>query len=362
MEKKFRVLAINPGSTSTKIAVYDDEELVMEENIHISAEDLAPFKNVLEEYDMRKGYILSRLAEKGIDLKSLDAVSGRGGGMKPVVSGTIAIDEEMITDVNASGGGHASVLGPLIADELAKQLGIPAFTVDPVSVDEFEDIARPSGWPELPRRSGFHPLNQKAVARKAAAKLGKKYDELNLVVAHIGGGVSVGAHRQGRIVDVNIGEGGLFTPERACPPVGSVIRLAFSGKYTQPEMMKMLSGKGGIQAYLGTKDMREVEKRVVEGDKEADLIFKAMCYQIGKAIGAIASVLKGKVDAIVLTGGCAHSKLLVAEVSSYVEYIAPVMVFPGEKELESLAMGALRVLKGEEKAKKYAESKVVIPN
>jgi len=353
LEKKFRVLAINPGSTSTKVAVYEDEELVMQENIHISAEDLAPYKRVIDEYEMRKGFILKLLADKGIALDSIDAVAARGGGTKPVSSGTIAINDEMLKDIRESGGGHASVLGPLIGDELSKQLGIPAFTVDPTSVDEFEDIARISGWPELPRKSGFHPLNHKAVARKAAKELGKKYEELNLVVAHIGGGVSVGAHKKGRIVDVNIGEGGIFTPERACPPVGAVVRLAFTGKYTEQEMIKMMLGNGGLQALLGTKDMREVERRVTAGDKEAELAFKAMCYQIAKAIGALATVLSGKVDAIVLTGGCSHSKLLTDEITGYVKYIAPVMVFPGEKEMESLALGALRVLKGEEKAKVY---------
>ncbi|MGI5839487.1 MAG: butyrate kinase [bacterium] len=353
MEKKYRVLAINPGSTSTKVAVYDDEELIMQENIHLSAEDLAPFTRVIDEYEMRKGYILKLLDAKGITLDSIDAVSCRGGGMKPVSSGTIAINETMLDDIRASGGGHASVLGPLIGDELSRQLGIPAFTVDPTSVDEFEDIARISGWPELPRRSGFHPLNHKAVARKAAKELGKKYEELNLVVAHIGGGVSIGAHKKGRIIDVNIGEGGLFTPERACPPVGAAVRLAFSGKYTEREMIKMMLGNGGLQALLGTKDMREVERRVKEGDKEAELAFKAMCYQIAKAIGALSTVLKGEVDAIVLTGGCSHSKLLTDEVSGYVKYIAPIMVFPGEKEMESLAFGVLRVLRGEEKAKVY---------
>ena len=353
MSTKCLVLAINPGSTSTKVAVYEDEELLMQETIHHSAEDLAPYTKVTDEYEMRKGTILKLLAEKGIELGSIDAVSGRGGGLKPVSSGTFAINEEMVTDVKNSPGGHASVLGPLIADEFSKEVDIPAFVVDPTSVDEFEDIARYSGWPELPRKSGFHPLNHKAVARKAAKELGREYEDLNLVVAHIGGGISVGAHKKGRIVDVNIAEGGLFTPERACPPVGGLVRLCFSGNHTAHEIMKMMLGNGGIQAHLGTKDMREVEKMVKEGNQEAEIVFKAMGYQVGKAIGALSSVLQGQVDAIVLTGGCAHSKMLTDWITENVRYIAPIMIFPGEKELESLAFGALRVLKGEEKAKVY---------
>ena len=353
MSKKFRVLAINPGSTSTKVAVYEDEDLIMQETIHHSAEDLAPYTKVTDEYEMRKETILKLLADKDITLDSIDGVSGRGGGLKPVSSGTFAINEEMVTDVKNSPGGHASVLGPLIADEFAKEVGVPAFVVDPTSVDEFEDIARISGWPELPRKSGFHPLNHKAVARKAAKEMGKAYEDLNLVVAHIGGGISVGAHRKGRIVDVNISEGGLFTPERACPPVGGLVRLCFSGKYTAHEIMKMMLGNGGIQAYLGTKDMREVEKMVKDGNKEAETVFMAMGYQVSKAIGALATVLKGEVDAIVLTGGCSHSKMLTDWIQENIRYIAPIMIFPGEKELESLAFGALRVLRGDEKAKVY---------
>jgi butyrate kinase len=353
MSTKYRVLAINPGSTSTKVAVYENEELLMQETLHHSAEDLAPYKKVTDEYEMRKGTILRLLNEKGITLDTIHAVSGRGGGLKAVSSGTFAINEDMITDVKNSPGGHASVLGPLIADEFSKEFNIPAFVVDPTSVDEFEDIARISGWPELPRRSGFHPLNHKAVARKAAKELGKKYEELNLVVAHIGGGISVGAHHQGRIVDVNISEGGLFTPERACPPVGSLVRMCFSGTMTADQIMKMMLGNGGIQAYLGTKDMREVEKMVREGNKEAEIVFKAMGYQVSKAIGALATVMKGKVDAVILTGGCAHSKMLTDWITENIQYLAPIMIFPGEKELESLAFGALRVLRGEETARVY---------
>lgn len=353
MSKKFRILAINPGSTSTKVAVYENEELLMQETIHHSAEDLAPFQKVTDEYEMRKETILGLLKEKDINLNTIDAVSGRGGGLKPVSSGTLGINETMVEDVRNSPGGHASVLGPLIADELSKEFDIPGFVVDPTSVDEFEDIARISGWPELPRKSGFHPLNHKAVARKAAEELGKPYEELNLVVAHIGGGVSVGAHRQGRIIDVNIAEGGLFTPERACPPLSGLVRTCFSGDYTAGEIMKMMLGNGGIQAHLKTKDLREVEKMVQDGNEEAELIFKAMGYQVSKAIGALSTVLKGKVDAIILTGGCSHSKMLTDWIKEDISYIAPVMVFPGEKELESLAFGALRVLTGAEKAKEY---------
>jgi butyrate kinase len=351
MNEVFRILSINPGSTTTKFAVYDNEELVMQKTINHSAEDLAPFQTLADQYDFRKGKIIAALEEDGISLESLDAVSGRGGDLGPIPSGTYRINEEMVA--RSRPGRHAANLGPVIAFDLGKALNIPSFSVDPVTVDEYDDIARISGWPELPRRSGFHALNQKAIALKTAKELGRPYEDVNLIVAHMGGGISVGAHRKGKVVDVNIEEGGLFTPERAVPPSGSLVRLCFSGKYTMEEVYRRLFGEGGIYAFLGTKDARDVERLIGEGNEEAELIYRAMAYQVSKAIGAIAAVLKGEIDAIALTGGIAHSSMFVDWIKTSVSFLAPIYVFPGEKELESLAFGALRVLRGEEIAKDY---------
>ncbi len=352
MTQPRRILSINPGSTSTKFAVYEDEEPIFQETINHSNQDLAPFPTLYDQFAFRKDAILAVLAERGIGLESLSAIAARGGDLGPIPSGTYQVNQAMVE--RSKPGKHASNLAPVIADDLSRQLGIPAFVTDPVTVDEFAPIARPSGWPELPRRSGFHALNQKAIARKAANDLGKPYTEACLVVAHMGGGISVGAHDHGRIVDVTSLESGLFTPERSCPPVGAAVRLAWSGKYTAPEFSRRLSGEGGIYAYLGTKDAREVEQMIAAGSAEAKLVYQAMAYQVGKAIGACATVLFGRVDAVVLTGGIAYSAMFTGWIKESVSYIAPVLVYPGEKELESLALGALRVLRGEEPARAYA--------
>ncbi len=354
MEKVYRVLTFNPGSTSTKIAVYENENPVFQETIHHSAEDLAVFHKVVEEYDYRKNAILSILKEQGYDLNDFDAIVGRGGVLQPITSGTYLVNDEMVKDAyECKRGQHASNLGALIADELSKEVGIPAYVVDPVSVDEFEEIARISGWPELPRESLFHPLNQKAVARQFAKDSQQKYEDLNLIVCHMGGGISVGAHRHGRVIDVNGLEGGLFTPERCAPSTYGIVELCFSGEMTQREIEKRLVGLGGIQAHLGTKDAREVEKMIDAGDKDAELVYRAMAYQISKSIGMMAAVLQGKVDAILLTGGLAYSKRLCDWIEEKVKFVAPVKVYPGEKELESLALGGLRVLQGLEEPRHY---------
>ena len=353
MKDKFRILAVNPGSTTTKVAVYENEELLMQETINHSAEDLAPFKTLADQFSFRKDTIVNLLKEKGFELESLNAVACRGGDLGPMDSGTYRINDDMV-EMSKNAGSHASNLGPVIGDDLSKTLGIPAFIVDPCCVDEFEDIARISGWPELPRRSIFHPLNQKAIARKVAADMGTTYEDLNLVVAHMGGGISIGAHRKGKIIDVNIGETGLFTPERGYPSAYGLVTLCFSGNYTQEEISKKMMGNGGLYAYLGTKDAREVEAMINDGNEEAEKVYKAMGYQVSKNIGAVAAALQGQVDAVVLTGGLAYSKMLTGWITEYVEYIAPVKIYPGEKELESLAMGALRVLRKEEEPREYA--------
>lgn len=357
MSKVFRLLVINPGSTSTKIAVFDNNSLIHEETLRHTAEELAPFETIFDQYKFRKHIILESLNSQGINLSKLSAVIGRGGLLKPIESGTYEVTEEMLSDLRSGQyGEHASNLGGIIANEIAKGLNIPAYIVDPVVVDEMQDIARISGMPEIERKSIFHALNQKAVARRAAKELGKSYEDCNVIVAHMGGGVSVGAHRMGRVIDVNnaLDGEGPFSPERAGGlPVGDMVKLCYSGKYTIDEIKKLIKGKGGLVAYLNTNDGREVENRIKEGDKKAELVYRAMAYQVAKEIGGCAATLKGKVDGIVLTGGIAYDKIFVSWIQERVEFISKVFVYPGEDEMTALAEGGLRVLRREERPKKY---------
>ncbi|MCX7885027.1 MAG: butyrate kinase [Caloramator sp.] len=353
----FRMLIINPGSTSTKIAVYDDLNPVFVETLRHSTEELSPYKTIFEQYDFRKDVILKAVENKDIDIKTLNAVVGRGGLLKPIEGGTYAVNEAMIEDLKVGvQGQHASNLGGIIAFEIAKSLNIPSFIVDPVVVDEMEDIARISGMPEIKRKSIFHALNQKAVAKRYAKECGKRYEDLNLIVAHMGGGISVGAHKGGRVVDVNnaLDGEGPFSPERTGSlPVGELMKLCFSGKYTLEEMKKKICGKGGFVAYLGTNDGREVKKMMDEGNKEAELVYKAMAYQVAKEIGALGAVLCGRVDAIILTGGLAYGTELVEWIKERISFVGPIVVYPGEDEMLALAEGGYRVLTGEEEAKEY---------
>lgn len=353
----FMILALNPGSTSTKIAVYKNEEQVMEKVLRHSIEEISVFEKISDQYEFRKKIIEEAVTEAGIRVTDLDAVVGRGGLLRPIPGGTYEVNEAMVEDLKVGvSGQHAANLGGIIAKQLAEEAGCPSFIVDPGVVDEMEDLARISGVPEMPRRSIFHALNQKAIARRAAEEIGKKYEEINLIVAHMGGGVSVGAHQKGRIIDVNNaldGEGPL-SPERAGGvPVGDVIKMCFSGEYTIEEVRRKLKGNGGIVAYLGTTDALEVERRIEAGDEKAKLIYEAMAYQVAKEIGACATVLKGKVELIALTGGIAYSKRMTSWIAERVDFIAPVKVYGGEDELQALSMGALRVLRGEEKPQKY---------
>ncbi|MDP4144978.1 MAG: butyrate kinase [Bacillota bacterium] len=352
-----KLLIINPGSTSTKIAVYEDEKEIFEETLRHSAEEIGKFKHVSEQQNFRTEVILKVLQDNKIDIKELDAIVGRGGLLKPIVSGTYSVNEAMLKDLEASvQGEHASNLGAIIANEIANSIGKIAFIVDPVVVDEMEDIARFSGIPELPRKSIFHALNQKAVAKRYAKENSKNYEDVNVVVAHMGGGVSVGAHKKGKIVDVNnaLDGEGPFSPERSGGvPAGDLARMCFSGKYTLQEILKKITGKGGFVAYLGTNDAREVENAALAGDAKAKLIHDAMGYQVAKDIGAAAAVLDGKVDAIILTGGMAYGKPMVEVISKKVGFIAPIVVYPGEDEMLALAQGVLRVLNGEEQVKEY---------
>jgi butyrate kinase len=349
---------MNPGSTSTKIAVFEDEQLIYKEDLRHSAEVIGQFARVYDQYPFRRDMILEWLAGKGIAPRSLAAVVGRGGLLRPIPGGTYRVGPRMLEDVKVGvQGEHASNLGAALAWEIAQAAGgVPAFIVDPVVVDELEPLARISGLPGLPRRSIFHALNQKATARRAARDLGVPYEQLNLIVVHLGGGVSVGAHQHGRVIDVNNGlDGeGPMSPERAgtLPTLG-LVNLCFSWRHTLPEISKMAVGKGGFVAHLKTNDARVVEQRIDAGDAHAETIYRAMAYQVAKEIGRSSVALKGKVDRICITGGLAHSKILTAWIREAVEWIAPVAIYPGEDEMIALAEGALRVLRGEEAAKEY---------
>lgn len=356
-DRDYRILVINPGSTSTKIGVFDGERSIFEKTIRHDAEKIHSFPTIIDQYEFRKQTILEALDEEEINISKLSAVCGRGGLLRPIEGGTYKVNEAMIEDLrNGYAGQHASNLGGILANEIASGLNIPAYIVDPVVVDEMEPIAKISGVPSIERKSIFHALNQKAVARKVAATFHKKYEEMNFIIAHMGGGITVGVHRKGRVIDVNNGlhGDGPFSPERAgTVPAGALVELCFSGEYYRDEIMKKLVGQGGLVGYLGTNDAVEVEKMIENGNEKAKLIYDAMAYQIAKEIGAASAVLKGKVDAIVLTGGLAYGKKFVKQISSYIDWIADVMVYPGENELQALAEGALRVLRGEEKVKEY---------
>lgn len=350
-------LIINPGSTSTKIGVFEDETLLFEETLRHSTEELAQYASIVEQKDFRKNIITELLAEKNFDIKSLGVVVGRGGMLKPIPGGTYAVTDALLEDLKIGfSGQHASNLGGILAREIGDEIGVPSYIVDPVVVDELAPIARYSGVPELPRASVFHALNQKAVAKRYAKESGKAYETLRLIVVHMGGGVSVGAHINGKIVDVfNALDGdGAFSPERAgAVPSGALIKMCFSGQYTEKEVYSKIVGKGGLNAYLGTNDMREVTKRANEGDQEAADVKAAFLYQVAKDIGSMACVLEGKVDQIIVTGGIAYGPEVIARLKEYAEWIAPFTVYPGEDELLALAQGALRVLNGEEKAMEY---------
>lgn len=352
------VLAINPGSTSTKVAVFEGISNLKQKNLTHLKSELSSFDKITDQYEFRKNAILNWLEEEGINKDELLAVVGRGGLLRSMPSGTYKITDNMIEDLKIGiQGEHASNLGGIIARAIADGEGIPSFIVDPVAVDEFDDIARISGLPELPRKSLVHVLNIKAVSRRVAERLGKGIDELNLVVAHLGGGISIGPMEKGKIKDVNnANDGGPFSPERVGSiPVGDLVRLAYSGKYAYKELKDRMLHHGGLTGYLGTNDAREVEKMILSGDKNAELIFNAMAYQIGKEIGACAAVLYGRVDRIILTGGLAFSKRLTDKITEMVEFIAPVEVVPGEDEMQALAEGAFRVLDNQEKAKIYED-------
>lgn len=358
----YRILAINPGSTSTKFAVYFDAECVLNKTIRHSFDDLFHYENIVDQFDYRKGLIIDSLVEDGIDIDSIKYIIGRGGMTYPVESGIYRVNNLMLQHVREGIlGQHASNLGPMLADFIALQIpNAQAFIADPVVTDELDEIARISGNVHFERRSIFHALNQKATARIHAKKMGKKYESMRLIVAHLGGGISVGAHKNGSVVDVNNGLNGEgpFSPERSGTlPVGQVIEACFSEKYSKAEMDRMVLGEGGFVSYLGTNNAREVEELAAAGNEKAQFIQEALFYQVAKIIGEMATVLDGNVDAILLTGGLAFNSELEIYIIKKAGFIAPVYSYPGEDELEALALNALRVARGEAEIKEYVGKK-----
>lgn len=350
------ILVINPGSTSTKVAVFRGEEKLLHENIFHSLEELKSYKRIADQHGFRKSVILSFLDDHRCDIEGFSAVVGRGGMLLPVESGTYRITEKTVDYLMNNPVEHASNLGALLAYEIGKPANIKAYIVDPIVVDEMEDVARVTGLPEVPRRSIFHALNQKAAAREAALRLGKKYDEVRLIVAHLGGGISVGAHDKGRVVDVNnaLNGEGPMGPERAGSlPAWQLVELALSGKFDAAGLRRRITGGGGLTAHLGTNDVREVKRRMEKGDVRCALVYRAMAYQTAKEIGSMAAVLEGKIDAIVFTGGMAHDGDLIRLIEGRTSFLAPIVILPGEDEMASLAMGVLRVLRGQEREKTW---------
>jgi butyrate kinase len=357
MDKRL-ILAVNPGSTSTKFALFEEDKLIFEKSLSHSQADLAGYDKITEQLQFRKNLILNELSGKNKLQERIRVVVGRGGLIMPIESGVYKVNRKMLEDLSSGCfGQHASNLGGLIADEIASSLpSAEAYIVDPVVVDELEDVARISGHPSISRRSIFHALNQKAVARIYASSVGKKYEELNLIIAHMGGGISVGAHKGGRVIDVNnaLDGDGPFSPERSGGlPAGQLAELCFSGKYSHSEISSMITGKGGMVAYLGTNNFKDVCSLAENGNEKALLIRRSVTYQVAKEIGAMASVLHGSVDAVILTGGMAYQESAVSEIRSMVKYIADVIVYPGEDEMKSLAFNALLALDGKLDIREY---------
>lgn len=354
-----KILAINPGSTSTKIGVFNDCELQFNKTLRHSVDELHIFEKIIDQRYFRKQIILDGLKEANCDLSEIDACVGRGGLLKPIPGGVYRVTDALIDDLHKEIlGEHASNLGGILAREIAEETGrdVGAFIVDPVVVDEYEDLARFSGHPHLPRISIFHALNQKAVARRHARENGVPYESMNLIVAHLGGGITVGAHKKGKVAEVNNGldGGGPFSPERSGTlPIGALVKLCFSRRYQYAQIKKMITGRGGCVAYLGTNNAAEIEERIAGGDDESRKVYEAMAYQISQEIGSCATVMKGEVDAILITGGMAHSEMITNWISERVSFIAPVKVYPGEDELQALAENVYYALSGEIEIKDY---------
>ncbi|MDL2257621.1 butyrate kinase [Eubacteriales bacterium OttesenSCG-928-K08] len=355
--KAYKLLVINPGSTSTKMGVFENEKMLFEDVVRHEKSEIDKFDTIAAQKDMRADLIKEMIAKHNLDLNEFDAIVGRGGLVEPIDSGVYLVNERMLHDlIHSTAASHASSLGGIIAAELAHQMGKQAFVVDPIVVDEMDPYAKLTGMPGIERRSVFHALNQKAVARRCARDMGKEYEDCRFIVAHMGGGITVGAHRYGRVVDVNDGLAGEgpFSPERTgALPAEPLVRMCFSGAYEQKDILDKISRSGGMSAYLGTHDLRACERLIKEGDEFAALVLESMAYQISKEIGAMVAVLEGRVDAIILTGGLAYSTRFTGSIKNRVSLIANVRVYPGEDELLALAEGVLRVLRGQERPKEY---------
>lgn len=352
------ILVINPGSTSTKIAAFYNRKQNFMISIRHDQEVLSKFERIADQFEYRKNMVLDELIKAGIDLDKIQIIVCRGGLLKPIMGGAYKVNKAMLHDIRNPMAEHESNLGGLIAYELLNEIGTNGYAiiVDPTCIDEMDDIARISGMPELPRKSFLHALNQRAAGRRYAIEIGKKYEEINVIVVHMGGGISAGAHRKGRIIDVNNGLNGdgPMSPERSGGlPVGQLVDLCFSGKFTKAEICKKIKGKGGLTAYLGTSDGIEIEKMIENGDENARLVYAALSYQVAKEIGALSTVLKGEVDGIVLTGGLAYSNVVVEEIIARVSHLGQVKVYPGENEMEAMAANGFMALNNEIEVKEY---------
>lgn len=351
------ILIINPGSTSTKVGIFSDGEMKVSVSVKHADEELRAFATIWDQYDYRKDAILGVLHDNDLSLDDIDAIACRGGNVKPLPGGIYRICPKMIEDMKSGlYGAHPINVGGLVAFDLGNQYGIPVLTADPPMTDELCTSARYSGIPQIARQSSFHALNQKATARKIATGLGRKYEEVNLIVVHLGGGISVGAHKKGKIIEVNnaLDGDGAFSPERAGTlPAGDLVKLCFSGEFSKEQILKLLTGRGGLYAYLGTTNAVEIEKRIGEGDQKAAEVYEAMAYQVAKEVGACTTVLEGEIDAIALTGSLVYSRILLDSLLKKISFIAPVLLNPGENEMEALADAAMRYFNNEEELSVY---------
>lgn len=355
---EYKILVINPGSTSTKAAWFEGGKQLHSQSIDHSSQELDRFSDILDQEEYRSGLIKDLMQQWGKDPAELSAVIGRGGLLPNMKAGGYRVNDAMIRDIRrGKASPHASNLGALLAKNIADPLGIPAFIYDCVTSDEFADVAKITGMPNVQRESMCHVLNMKAVCRESAQKHASRYEDLNFIVAHLGGGISISVHHKGKIIDAIRDDAGPFSPERAGSiPLLYMIDLCYSGIYNRKEMIKNVRGMGGMKAYLGTQDCRRIEEMIAEGNKKAEMIYQAQAYQIAKGIGELAPVLKGAIDYIILTGGMAYSKKMTDMIKERIGFIAPVEVIPGEREMEALALGAVRILQGEQ-VKEYEEVK-----
>ena len=353
-----KILVINPGSTSTKIAVYEDDKKLFVSSIEHTEEEIEKYDAIYDQYEFRKNLILDELEKNGVKASDLTCVMSRGGLLPPVPAGAIRVNQDMCDQLRLHPvNEHASNLGAPIAFSISQENDIPAFVYDPVTVDEMIPVAKFTGIPEIRRRSLGHNLNMRVMARRYAQEAGKKFEDVTVITAHMGGGTTIGVYQGGKIIDIINDEEGPFSPERAGGlPTPQVLDMAYSGRYDIRAFKKKLKNSSGLQAYLGTKDARTVEKMIADGDENAVLVYQAMAYQLSKGIGELATVVKGQVDAVILTGGIAYSDMFTGWIRDRVSFIAPVVIYPGENEMDALASGALRVLRGEEEAMTFVKN------